>query len=73
MGSSIEAAITIATVIFLLSFFIILPGDLFLEAYDSTKAAVNDMVHDSSEFTTEDFCTFMIGFSESFKIIIGGN
>ncbi len=73
MGSSIEAAITITAVIFILTAFIILPVGVFGNTFDFAKDTNSDFTEVDHEFSVEDFCTLMTGMSESFRIAIGGN
>lgn len=71
MGSSLETAIIISSIVIFLSAFIIAPIEIMIDSYELTKESV-EIINSNSDYSVEDFTTLMTGISENMRIILGG-
>ena len=72
MGSTLETAIVITAVIFVLTALIIIPADVCVDCAGETTTAVEDVENGTDGISAEQLNTLLTGLSENYRIIYGG-
>lgn len=72
MGSTLETAIVISAVIFVLTALIIFPADVCVSCHEATGLAVQDVTDGTEGISSEQLNTLLTGLSENYRMIYGG-
>jgi hypothetical protein len=72
MGSTLETAIVITAVIFVLTLFIIIPADVCIDCKTVTDTAIEDIGDGAEGISSEQLNTLLTGLSENYRMIYGG-
>lgn len=72
MGSTLETAIVISAVIFILTAFIIFPADVCVDCHSLTVEAEDDINDGPDGISSEQLNTLLTGLSENYRMIYGG-
>ena len=72
MGSTLETAIVITAVIFVLTALIIVPADVCATCAAETSSAIEDVGDGTDGISAEQLNTLLTGLSENYRIIYGG-
>ena len=72
MGSTLETAIVITAVIFVLTSLVIIPAEVCVDCRRSAVDAVEDISDGTEGISSEQLNTLLTGLSENYRMIYGG-
>lgn len=72
MGSTLETAIVITAVLFVLTALVIVPANYCIDCKISTDIACEDISDGADGISSEQLNTLLTGLSENYRMIYGG-
>lgn len=72
MGTTLESAVVIATVITVITMFIVIPASFCADTYSDYTQAREEILEEDRYISQEALCTFITGLSENYRMIYGG-
>ena len=72
MGTTLESAVVISTVITVITAFVVVPASFCADTHSDYTQAKTEIMEEERDISQEALCTFLTGLSENYRMIYGG-